>query len=111
MMDLLARHQGTFLMWAQVQFTEPGLAEIGRWNLSRYQGVIVERLAAAGAHPPTPNTVPVGILSVVQWSYFDFLARHPDGQPQAAGARACRASCTATCSHQPGAAEPAAGGR
>ena len=78
MMDLLARHKGTFLMWAPVQFTEPSLAEIGRWNLSRYQGFIVERLAAAGAHPPTPTTVPVGILSIVQWSYFDFLARHPD---------------------------------
>jgi AcrR family transcriptional regulator len=78
MMDLLARHKGTFLMWAPVQFTEPGLAEIGRRNLSRYQGFIVERLAAAGAHPPTPTTVPVGILAIVQWSYFDFLARHPD---------------------------------
>ena len=78
MMDLLARHKGTFLMWAPVQFTEPSLAEIGRGNLSRYQGLIVERLAAAGAHPPTPTTVPVGILSIVQWSYFDFLARHPD---------------------------------
>ncbi len=77
-MDLLARHKSTFLLWAPVQFTEPSLAEIGRLNLSRYQGFIVERLAAAGAHPPTPTTVPVGILSIVQWSYFDFLARHPD---------------------------------
>jgi AcrR family transcriptional regulator len=77
-MDLLARHKSTFLLWAPVQFTEPSLAEVGRLNLSRYQGFIVERLAAAGAHPPTPNTVPIGILSIVQWSYFDFLARHPE---------------------------------
>ena len=48
-MDLLARHKSTFLLWAPVQFTEPSLAEIGRLNLSRYQGFIVERLAAAGA--------------------------------------------------------------
>jgi AcrR family transcriptional regulator len=78
LMDLLTRHKSTFLLWAPVQFTEPSLAEIGRTNLSRYQSFIVERLAVAGAHPPTPNTVPVGILSIVQWSYFDFLARHPD---------------------------------
>ena len=39
MMDLLARHKGTFLMWAPVQFTEPGLAEIGRRNL--VQGKII----------------------------------------------------------------------
>jgi AcrR family transcriptional regulator len=78
LMDLLARHKATFLMWAPVQFTEPSLAQIGRRNLSRYQGFIVERLVAAGVHPPTPKSVPVGILSIVQWSYFDFLARHPD---------------------------------
>ena len=50
-MDLLTRHQATFLLWAQVQFNEPGLVEIGQWNLGRFQTVIAERLVAAGAHP------------------------------------------------------------
>ncbi|MEP6563078.1 MAG: helix-turn-helix domain-containing protein, partial [Nakamurella sp.] len=35
LMDLLIRHQTTFLLWAQVQFNEPGLVEIGAWNLDR----------------------------------------------------------------------------
>jgi AcrR family transcriptional regulator len=77
LIDLLTRHQATFLLWAQVQFTEPTLAEIGQWNLRGYQVAVVERLAVVGAHPSTPNTVPVGILSVVQWSYFVSLVRAP----------------------------------
>ena len=104
-MDLLARHKSTFLLWAPVQFTEPSLAEVGRLNLSRYQGFIVERLAAAGAHPPTPNTVPIGILSIVQWSYFDFLARHPDGLPPRSSVR-WPSSCIATCCLPPGRQSP-----
>ncbi len=73
LMDLLARHHSTFLLWAQVQFNEPELVEIGQWNLNRFQTVIAERLAAAGAHPATPKVVPVGMMSVVQWSYFCYL--------------------------------------
>ena len=76
--DLLDRHQGTFLLWAQVQFSEPSLAAIGRWNLHYFQSTIIERLTAAGARPPTPTIVPVGILSVVQWSYFTSLVRAPE---------------------------------
>jgi len=78
MINLLDRHQGTFLLWAQVQFSEPSLAAIGRWNLNYFQSTIIERLTAAGAHPPTPNIVPVGILSVVQWSYFTSLVCAPE---------------------------------
>ena len=110
LIDLLTRHQATFLLWAQVQFTEPGLVEIGRWNLSGYQRVIAERLAAAGAHPPTPNVVPVGILSVVQWSYFYFLVSDAEGVPAAARARAGRTPCSLSL-RTTGSAEPAAGGR
>ena len=77
MMDMLARHRGTFLLWAQVQFSEPSLAAVGQRNLQAFQNAIVQRLAAAGADPPTPNMVPIGILSVVQWSYFMLLARRP----------------------------------
>ena len=73
LIDLLTRHQATFLLWAQVQFNEPGLVEIGQWNLSRFQTVIAERLLAAGAHPRTPNVVPLGMMSVIQWSYFFYL--------------------------------------
>jgi AcrR family transcriptional regulator len=75
--DLLTRHQATVLLWAQVQFNEPGLAEIGRWTLNGYSVGILDRLAAAGAHPPTPYVVPVGLLSVIQWSYFVSLVRTP----------------------------------
>jgi AcrR family transcriptional regulator len=73
LIDLLTRHQATFLLWAQVQFNEPGLVEIGRWNLARFQTMIADRLQAAGAHPRTPNVVPLGMMSVVQWSYFFYL--------------------------------------
>lgn len=77
LIDLLTRHQATFLLWAQVQFTEPSLAEIGRWNLNSFQVTIAERLAAAGTRPPNPNIVPLGILSVIQWTYFVSLVREP----------------------------------
>jgi AcrR family transcriptional regulator len=74
---MLGRHHGTFLLWAQVQFNEPALAAIGRQNLDRFQTAVLRRLAASGAHPPVPGMVAVGILSVVQWSYFVFVARFP----------------------------------
>jgi AcrR family transcriptional regulator len=77
LMDLLGRHQSIFLMWAPIQYSEPALADIGRDNLGGYQHGIAAQLAAAGAHPPTPAIAPVGILSVVQWSYFMFLVRNP----------------------------------
>ena len=93
LIDLSAEHQGTFLLWAQVQFSEPSLAAIGQRQLTRYQSAVVERLAAAGARPPTPAIVPVGILSVVQWSYFLFVARHP-AIPRATRARRSPSSCT-----------------
>ena len=71
LVDVLDRHQGTFLLWAQVQFNEPSLTEIGRWNLDQFQNNIAARLAISGAHPPTtPNVVPLGMMSVIQWSYF-----------------------------------------
>ncbi len=76
--DVLSRHQGTFLLWAQVQFNEPGLAAIGQVNLSAFQRSVLQRLAASGAHPPTPGMVAVGMLSVIQWSYFLFVARFPE---------------------------------
>ncbi|MEP6561697.1 MAG: TetR/AcrR family transcriptional regulator, partial [Nakamurella sp.] len=78
LMQVFVRHQGTFLGWAQVQFTEPRLAAIGQANLNRFQQSIVDRLVAAGAHPPTPGIVPVGILSFTQWSLFLFVAQRPD---------------------------------
>lgn len=73
LIDLLTRYHATFLLWPQVQFSEPALAEIGQWNLIRFQTTIAERLSAAGAHPRTPNVVPLGMMSVIQWSYFYYL--------------------------------------
>lgn len=73
----LRRHEGTFLLWAQVQFSEPSLAALGRRNLDGYQGAVLSKLTAASAHPPKPAIAPLGILSVIQWSYFTFVARHP----------------------------------
>jgi AcrR family transcriptional regulator len=60
-----------------VQFNEPGLAEIGSRNLDAFQNAVLQRLAASRAHPPAPGMIAVGILSVVQWSYFLFVARFP----------------------------------
>ena len=76
--DLLHRHQSTFLMWAPIQYTEPELAAIGARNLGGFQHGIAQQLAASGAHPPTPAIAPIGMLSVVQWSYFIFLARRSE---------------------------------
>lgn len=75
LIDLLNRYQSNFLMWAPIQYTEPALAAIGRRNLGRFQHGIAQQVAAAGTHPPAPAIVPVGILSLVQWSYFMLLAR------------------------------------
>jgi len=72
---VFAQYEGTFLNWSQVQFNDPTLAAVGQANLSRFQSSVVDHLAAAGAHPPTPSTVPLGILSVAQWSYFIMRAR------------------------------------
>ncbi len=77
LVGMFGRHHGTFLLWAQVQFNEPALAAIGRQNLDRFQSAVLRRLAVSGAHPPVPGIVAVGILSVVQWSYFLFVARFP----------------------------------
>ena len=78
LVDVVSRHQGTFLLWAQVQFNEPALAAIARRNFDGFQNSVLQRLAASGARPPTPGMVAVGILSVVQWSYFLFVARFPE---------------------------------
>jgi len=78
LMQVFLRHKGTFLGWAQVQFSEPKLAAIGQANLKKFQESIVERLVAAGAHPPTPGVVPVGILSFTQWSLFMYVAQRPE---------------------------------
>ena len=75
---VVGRHHGTFLLWAQVQFNEPGLAAVGRSNLDGFQSAVLRRLAMSPAHPPSPAMVAVGILSVVQWSYFLFVARYPE---------------------------------
>jgi len=81
LVNVLDRHQGTFLLWAQVQFNEPSLTEIGRWNLDQFQTNIAERLVRSGAHPPTtPNIVPLGMMSVIQWSFYISIA----GAPQVA---------------------------
>jgi AcrR family transcriptional regulator len=71
----LDRHAGTFQLWAQVQFSDPGLAALGQQNLNGFQKSLLDRLTAAGTHPPMPAITPVGILSVVQWSYFLSVAR------------------------------------
>ena len=60
-----------------MQFSEPSLAALGRRNLDGYQGAVLSKLTAASAHPPKPAIAPLGILSVIQWSYFTFVARHP----------------------------------
>jgi AcrR family transcriptional regulator len=78
LMQVFLRHKGTFLGWAQVQFSEPKLAAIGQANLQRFQESVVQRLVAAGAHPPTPGIVPVGILSFTQWSLFMYVAQRPE---------------------------------
>jgi AcrR family transcriptional regulator len=77
LMTVFLRHKGTFLGWAQVQYSEPRLAAIGQANLNRFQQSIVDRLVASGAHPPTPGIVPVGILSFSQWSLFMYVAQQP----------------------------------
>jgi AcrR family transcriptional regulator len=68
LMDVVEHHAGTFLGWAQVQYTEPELGPLGQDNFQGYQTAVLQRLQAAGVHPPTPGTVPVGILSMVQWT-------------------------------------------
>ena len=78
LMAVIGRHHGTFLLWAQVQFNEPGLAAIGRRTLEEFQGSVLQRLAISGAHPPAPAMVAVDMLSVVQWSYFLLVARFPE---------------------------------
>ena len=75
LIEVLDAHQSNFLMWSSIQFSEPVLTEIGRRNLAVYQHGVAARLAEAGAHPPTPAVVPIGILSVVQWTFFLSLTR------------------------------------
>ncbi len=83
LIDVFSENPGTFLLWAQVQFSEPSLAAVGQRNLTAFQNTVLERLVAAGAVSPLPATAPLGILSVVQWSYFLFVARFPQlGRPR-----------------------------
>ena len=76
LIEVLDAHQSNFLMWASIQFNEPALAGVGRQNLATYQHAVAARLAQSGAHPPTPAMVPVGILSIVQWTFFLSLTRN-----------------------------------
>ncbi len=70
MIDMHERHAGTFLSWAQVQYTEPELGSLGQDNFQAYQTAVVNRLALSEAHPPTLAIVPVCIISVIQWTTF-----------------------------------------
>lgn len=69
-MEVLEYHSGTFLGWAQIQFTDPELARLGQDNFRTFQEAVRDRLVQARAHPPAPSVTPVGIMSVVQWSTF-----------------------------------------
>ena len=75
LMDVLDRHEMNFRLWPQIQFAEPSLALIGHWNLSHFTEAVAKGLQAAKAHPPTPNITPLGMLSVLQWSFFMWHAR------------------------------------
>jgi AcrR family transcriptional regulator len=44
------------------------LGSLGQDNFRDYQTAVMDGLVQAGVHPPTPSVVPVGIMSVVQWS-------------------------------------------
>lgn len=68
LMEVVERHPGTILSWSQVRYTEPELGNLGQDNFQNYQTAVMDRLVQAGVHPPTPSVVPVGIMSVVQWS-------------------------------------------
>lgn len=65
---VVEHHTGIFLGWSQIQYTEPALARVGQENFQRYQQTVLDRLMHAGAHPPNPSAVPVGLIAVVQWS-------------------------------------------
>jgi len=67
-METIEHHAGTFLGWSQIQFSDPELAALGQENFQRYQTTILDRLVRARVHPPALSVVPVGIISVVQWS-------------------------------------------
>lgn len=67
LMDVVEHHSGTILSWSQVRH-EPELGNLGQDNFHNYQTAVMDRLVQAGVHPPTPSVVPVGIMSVVQWS-------------------------------------------
>ena len=67
-MEMIEYHAGTFLSWSQIQVTDPDLGTMGQDNFRRYQSAVMARLARARVHPPTPGIVPVGMISVIQWS-------------------------------------------
>ncbi len=68
LMEVVERHAGTFLGWSQIQYSDPELGTMGQANFQGYQSAVAGRIAQAGGHPPNPAVMPVGILSVVQWS-------------------------------------------
>lgn len=77
LIEVVEYHSGTFLGWSQVQYGEPELGILGQANFQKYQAGVLGGLARSGVHPPTPEVVPVGLLSVVQWSTL-VNARRPD---------------------------------
>lgn len=68
LMAVIEHHSGIFLGWSQIQYAEPDLARVGQENFQLYQQTVMERLVQAGAHARNPSVVPVGMISVIQWS-------------------------------------------
>ncbi|WP_420123305.1 TetR/AcrR family transcriptional regulator [Nakamurella sp.] len=68
LMAVIEHHSGIFLGWSQIQYAEPDLARVGQENFQLYQQTVMDRLVQAGAHAPNPGVVPVGMISVIQWS-------------------------------------------
>lgn len=68
LMAVIEHHSGIFLGWSQIQYTEPDLARVGQENFQLYQQTVMDRLVQAGAHTSNPSLVPVGMISVIQWS-------------------------------------------
>ncbi len=87
--EMIEHHAGTFLGWSQIQFSDPELAALGQENFRRYQTTILDRLVRARAHPPALSVVPVGIISVVQWSaLLNDRSEQPVDRPALAAALA-----------------------
>lgn len=87
LMAVIEHHSGIFLGWSQIQYAEPELARVGQANFQQYQQAVMDRLVQAGAHAPNPSVVPVGMISVIQWSTLLNAARaRPVGRAELADA-------------------------